>query len=74
MYYALAQLQCDGVGCEHTFPALGGGLDTALYTRAQVRKLARAHGWTRDGAAEVLVSRDFCLTCSTKRKAAGKVN
>jgi hypothetical protein len=62
MYFALAQLICDSGGyapvtsCESHFPP-DGAVQTAIYSRMDLRAMARGAGWKRiDG-------KDFCPIC-----------
>lgn len=62
MYFALAQLICDGGGftpassCRSHFPP-DGAVQAAIYSRMDLRAMARGAGWKRiDG-------KDFCPIC-----------
>lgn len=63
MLFTFLQLHCDGRlknghRCRQTFPAKRGTLDGALYTHADVRRMAKSQaGWIRFNNS------DFCAKC-----------
>ena len=70
MYYALAQLICDGAGlfgseCGAHYPA-EGAVQCAIISRMDLRLAARNVGWRRSGG------KDLCPACAAKNRASEK--